>query len=65
MDTCVCRWCGGNIEEHLDGSAMCDTCYLVFCSDGVIDISDMDLMPEEKEQLKEMLWNEGFCDIHE
>ena len=63
MDTCFC--CGGTIREYADGSAMCDTCYLKICSDGVIDISDVDLMPEEKEQLKEMLWNEGFCNIHE
>ena len=63
MDTCF--YCGGTIKEYADGSAMCDTCYLTFCSDGVIDISDVDLMPEEREQLKETLWNEGFYNINE
>lgn len=63
MDTCFC--CGGTMKEYADGSAMCDTCYLIIDCDGVIDISDVDLIPEEKEQLKEMLWNEGFYNINE
>jgi len=61
----ACFYCGGTIKEHADGSAMCDTCFLTFCCDGVVDISDMDLTLEEKAELKKILIEKRYNNINE
>ena len=57
----ICFWCGGNLNL-IENDLLCDTCYLRFRGTSVLDISDMIISAEEKEEFIKEASEHGFED---